>query len=196
MSWLTDKLTALMEEKGLTVNTVASALAIERSRLTNIMAGDAIPNENLTKRFAKYFNEDAAVWLENVQKREGKVIITEVPKDFVKVCKVSDVPDGELKSVYHDLAVVAHAEGNFYSFGNVCPHAAGPIAEGWLEGCVVECPWHAGRWDVRTGKALTMLATADVPMFELRVVGDDIEIKLTDAALTQGVVSEAGPDPV
>ncbi|MGE3866726.1 MAG: Rieske 2Fe-2S domain-containing protein, partial [Hyphomonadaceae bacterium] len=81
-------------------------------------------------------------------------------------------------------------------FGNVCPHAAGPIAEGWLEGCVVECPWHAGRWDVRTGKALTMLATADVPMFELRVVGDDIEIKLTDAALTQGVVSEAGPDPV
>jgi 3-phenylpropionate/trans-cinnamate dioxygenase ferredoxin subunit len=196
MSWLTDKLTKLMEERNLTVDAVARQLAIERSRLTNIIAGSAIPNENMTKRFAKFFGEDADVWLDNVQKRDdGKVAITDLPADFFKVAKVSEIAEEEMKVVFHDLVVIANAEGNFYAFGNVCPHAAGPIGEGFLEGCIVECPWHAGRWDVRTGKALTLLATADVPLFDLRVVGDDIEIKLSEAALKQGVVSAAGPDP-
>ena len=48
---------------------------------------------------------------------------------------------------------------------------------------------------LRTGKALTMLATADIPPFDLRIVDDDIEIRLNQAALAQGAVSTAGPDP-
>jgi len=196
MSWLTDRLTKLMAERNLTIDAVARQLAIERSRLTNIVAGSAVPNENMTKRFAKFFGEDADEWLENVQKRDdGKITITEIPADFIKVAKASEIAEDDMKTVFHDLVVIANAEGEFYAFGNVCPHAAGPIGEGFLEGCIVECPWHAGRWDVRTGKALTLLATADVPLFELRVVGDDIEVKLTPAVLKQGVVSAAGPDP-
>jgi 3-phenylpropionate/trans-cinnamate dioxygenase ferredoxin subunit len=191
MSWLTDKLTKVMEQRGLTVDKMARELAIERSRLMNIVAGSAIPNENLTKRFANYFGDDAEEWLNNVQKREdAKPNITSIPPDFFKVAKVSEVPEGEMKIVFQDLVAVANAEGQFYAFGNICPHAAGPIGEGYLEGCVVECPWHAAQWDVRTGKALTMLATADIPLFEVRVVDDDIEIKLTEAVLTQGVCSD------
>ena len=197
MSWLTERLTKLMEERGLTIDSVARQLAIERSRLTNIAAGSAIPNENLTKRFANFFGESPDEWLDNVPKREDtKKGITDIPTDFFKVAKASDIPEGEMKIVFHELAVVAHAEdGNFYAFGNVCPHAGGPIGEGFIEGCIVECPWHAGRWDVRTGKALTMLATADIPPFDLRIVDDDIEIRLNQAALAQGAVSTAGPDP-
>lgn len=195
MSWLTDRLTTLMQERNLTVDAVARQLAIERSRLTNIVSGSAIPNENLTKRFAKFFGEDADEWIANTQKREdGKPKLTDLPPDFFKVAKVSEIPVDEMKIVFNDLVVVANAEGEFYAFGNVCPHAAGPIGEGFLEGCVVECPWHAGRWDVRTGKALTLLATADIPKFDLRVVGDDIEIKLNEAALKQGALSTTGPD--
>jgi nitrite reductase/ring-hydroxylating ferredoxin subunit len=196
MSWLSDRLTRLMAEQGLTVDAVARQLAIERSRLTNIVAGVAIPNENLTRRLAKHFGEDADEWLNNVQKRaDEKAAGTPLPTDFIKVAKVAEVPDGEMKIVFDDLAVVANAEGRFHAFGNVCPHAAGPIGEGFLDGCVVECPWHAGRWDVTTGKALTLLATADIPLFEVRVVDDDIEIRLSRAAVDQGKVSTSGPDP-
>ena len=195
MSWLTDRLTTLMQERNLTVDAIARQLAIERSRLTNIVSGSAIPNENLTKRFAKFFGEDADEWIANTQKREDdKPKLTDLPTDFFKVAKVSEIPVDEMKIVFNDLVVIANAEGEFHAFGNVCPHAAGPIGEGFLEGCVVECPWHAGRWDVRTGKALTLLATADIPKFDLRVVGDDIEIKLSDAALKQGALSTTGPD--
>jgi hypothetical protein len=62
-----------------------------------------------------------------------------------------------------------------------------------LEGCVVECPWHAAQWDVRTGEALTALATADIPLFEVRVVDDDIEIKLTEAVLAQSSPGTSAP---
>jgi nitrite reductase/ring-hydroxylating ferredoxin subunit len=88
---------------------------------------------------------------------------------------------------------VANADGKFYAFGNICPHAGGPIGDGFLEGCIVECPWHAAQWDVRTGEALTALATADIPLFEVRVVDDDIEIKLTQAVLAQGTPGTSAP---
>jgi nitrite reductase/ring-hydroxylating ferredoxin subunit len=196
MNWLTDRLTRLMQERSLTGDILARQLGIERSRLSMIIAGSATPNENLTRRLAKYFSEDAEEWLNNVRKRDdAKPGVTSLPADFIKVAKVSDIPEGEMKIVFNDLAVVAHTEGNFYAFGNVCPHAGGPIGEGFLEGCVVECPWHAGRWDVTTGKALTYLATADIPLFEVRVVDEDVEIRLNQAALTQGVVSANGLDP-
>ena len=32
-----------------------------------------------------------------------------------------------------------------------CPHQGGPLAEGWLEGRLVTCPWHAWCFDLRTG---------------------------------------------
>jgi hypothetical protein len=37
-----------------------------------------------------------------------------------------------MKIVFQDLVAVANAEGKFYTFGNICPHARGPIDEGSL----------------------------------------------------------------
>jgi nitrite reductase/ring-hydroxylating ferredoxin subunit len=196
MSWLTERLKSALQDRQVNVEAVARQLAIERSRLTQILAGSAIPNESLVKRLAKYFGEDVDEWIKNSQKRELGRAVSVVPTGFTKVATLSEIPDGEMKVVAGDLAVIAHAEGKFYAFGNVCPHAAGPIGEGFLDGCIVECPWHAGRWDIKTGKALTLLATADIPLFEVRVAGEDIEIRLSQAALTQGVVSKSGPNPI
>jgi len=194
MSWLTDRLTKAMTERGLTVDKMARELAIERSRLTNILNGSATPNENLIKRFANYFGEDAGDWLNNAEKREDtKPSIPIIPSDFFKVAKVLEISNGEMKIVFNDLVVVAKADGEFYAFGNICPHAGGPIGDGFLEGCVVECPWHAAQWDLRTGEALTALATADIPLFEVRVVDDDVEIKLTQAVLAQGTPGSSAP---
>jgi nitrite reductase/ring-hydroxylating ferredoxin subunit len=194
MSWLTDKVAQAMAQRGLTIDKMARELAIERSRLTNIVNGSAIPNDNLIKRLANYFGDDAGEWLNSAERREDpKPDIPSIPPDFFKVAKVSEVSEGEMKIVFQDLVAVANAEGKFYAFGNICPHAGGPIGDGFLEGCVVECPWHAARWDVRTGEALTALATADIPLFEVRVVDDDIEIKLTQAVLAQGAPGTSAP---
>jgi len=195
MSWLTDRLTKLMQERSLTADALARQLGVERSRLSAIISGAAIPNENLVRRLARYFGEDVDEWAGKAEKRaSAQPVVTNLPTDFIGVAKVSEIPEGGMKIVFNNLAVVAHTEGKFYAFGNVCPHAAGPIGEGFLDGRVVECPWHAGQWDITTGKALTPLATADIPLFEVRVAGEDVEIRLTQAVLTQGVVSAAGPN--
>ena len=195
MSWLSDRLTRLLQERGQSIEVVARQLGIERSRLSNIVAGSALPNENLTKRLARFFGENVGEWLDNAQQREQAKQAVDVPPDFFKVAKLVDIPDGEMKAVFNHLVAVANSGGRFYAFGNVCPHAAGPIGDGFLEDLVVECPWHAGQWDIATGKALTSIATADIPVFEVRVVDDDIEIKLNPAVLAQGVISGAAPSP-
>jgi nitrite reductase (NADH) small subunit len=196
MSWLTNRLAKLMPERGQTVEQIARQLGIERSRLTHIISGTAIPNENMTRRLAKYFGEDPDQWLANATRREDRVPMPDVPLDFIKVATVSDFREGEMKVVFNGLAVVANVQGRFHAFGNVCPHAAGPLGEGFLEGHIVECPWHAAQWDIATGSAVSGLATVDIPVFKVRVVGENVEIQLTSDVLKHTAIasSETGPD--
>jgi nitrite reductase/ring-hydroxylating ferredoxin subunit len=185
VTWLTDRLTKLMTERDQSVPDLARQLGIERSRLSNIVAGTALPNENLLRRLAQTLGEAPDEWLAHARRSEPGAPARDVPAGFVSVARLSEVPDGAMKIAFNDLVVVANALGRLHAFGNVCPHAEGPIGEGWLDGCVVECPWHNGQWDITTGKALTELATADIPVFEVRVVGDDIEVRLTPAVLAR-----------
>jgi nitrite reductase/ring-hydroxylating ferredoxin subunit len=190
MSWLTDRLTRLIAERGLTVDAVARQLAIERSRLANILAGAALPNESLTRRLAKLFGEDADEWLSHVQKpADEKPAPTPLPTGFVRVAKAAEVPEGAMRVVCDGLAVVARVAGELHAFGNACPHAGGPLGEGLLKGCVVKCPWHAGRWDVTTGKALTLLETTAIPIFDVRLVDGQIEIRLDSRAVATAVAA-------
>ncbi len=43
----------------------------------------------------------------------------------------------------------------FYATGNICSHAEALLSDGVLDGCEIECPLHMGRFDIRTGEALT-----------------------------------------
>lgn len=190
MSWLTERLAILLPQGQHTVESLARQLGIEQSRVANIVSGAAVPNENLAKRLARHFGEDPETWLAQLPGRADHAPSKAVPAGFIKLAAASELADGEMKVVYDNLVVVANAQGRFHAFGNVCPHAAGPIGEGFLDGRVVECPWHAGQWDITTGKGLTPFATADIPIFETRVVGDDVEVKLTPAVFTQA----AGPN--
>lgn len=72
--------------------------------------------------------------------------------EFVKVASVSDIPEGEMEIVEVDAEEVAVAK--LYAFQNACTHREGPLGQGILEGEVVECPLHAGQFNVRTGEAL------------------------------------------
>jgi len=71
----------------------------------------------------------------------------------VKVAPVGDVPAGEGRvfEVNGRAVAVFNVDGHFHAVDNECPHRGGPLGEGELDGSVVLCPWHAWRWDVRTG---------------------------------------------
>ena len=74
--------------------------------------------------------------------------------DFVTVAKVEDIPPGTGHTIeVHGVWIALfNVQGSFYAIDNTCPHAGGPLGEGHLDGCVVECPWHGWRFNVQTGE--------------------------------------------
>jgi 3-phenylpropionate/trans-cinnamate dioxygenase ferredoxin subunit len=59
---------------------------------------------------------------------------------------------------------------------DLCTHDGGPLAEGVLEGEVIECPRHGARFNVKTGAALCLPAVAPVATYAVRVQGDEIQV--------------------
>jgi nitrite reductase/ring-hydroxylating ferredoxin subunit len=95
--------------------------------------------------------------------------------EFIRVADRKTMLPGSARAVSVGRYVVAlfNVEGDFYALENACPHQGGPIADGWVEGRTVTCPWHAWCFDLQTGK-MTLGDFAWIPRFEVRVEGDGI----------------------
>lgn len=78
--------------------------------------------------------------------------------------------------------LLCHADGQPYVIANECPHAAVPLAPGVLRGCVLECPFHGGKLDVRTGAPVTPPIRRPVDCFPVRRAGDGLEVELPPSA--------------
>lgn len=98
--------------------------------------------------------------------------------DFVTVASRTDFESGdrivvEVRGRYVAIFMVG---GNFYAIEDVCTHDDGPLAEGELYGMEIECPRHGARFEITTGKVMAMPATQPVTRYEVRLVGDDVQI--------------------
>jgi len=71
----------------------------------------------------------------------------------VSIGQAADIPVGEGRVVEAEGMTLAlfNVDGAFFALDNACAHRGGPLGEGDLDGTVVVCPWHAWRWDVKTG---------------------------------------------
>ena len=102
--------------------------------------------------------------------------------EFIKVAKVSDIPDPgkQLLEVEDSLVVLVHLDGQFYCIDDVCTHDGGPLGEGQLCDHAIACPRHGAKFDIRTGKPLSMPATEATVTHEVRVEGEDVYVRLND----------------
>ena len=72
---------------------------------------------------------------------------------MIPVCPTSALPPGEAFRVEADEPIaVFNVDGDFYAIDDTCTHQDASPADGWLDGCTVECPLHASCFDLRTGK--------------------------------------------
>ena len=73
----------------------------------------------------------------------------------------AELPQGSMRRVTRgDLDVlVAHTEDGIVAVEDRCPHMSAPLSIGTLDGCVVGCPLHEGRFDLRTGNPVQMPTT-------------------------------------
>ncbi len=98
--------------------------------------------------------------------------------EFVRVASASEVPPGEMKivEVNDTEVVIANVDGKLVCFSNECTHSQGPLGEGILEGEVVECPFHAGQFNVTTGEVVGPPPDEPLTTYEVQIDGDDVSV--------------------
>jgi 3-phenylpropionate/trans-cinnamate dioxygenase ferredoxin subunit len=97
---------------------------------------------------------------------------------FVTVAKTSDVEPGKVRvyEVNGRRIALCNVGGTFYAIDDVCTHDGGPLDQGVLEGDQIECPRHGARFDVKTGRALTLPAVMPVRSYPVQVEGDEVRV--------------------
>jgi nitrite reductase (NADH) small subunit/3-phenylpropionate/trans-cinnamate dioxygenase ferredoxin subunit len=103
--------------------------------------------------------------------------------EFQVVGRVGDLAEGESKTVAvgNKLVALFLKEGRYFAIDDVCPHMGASLSDGFVENGIVTCPWHAWRFRLADG------AWADNPRIKIgcylvRVVGEEIQLQVTDAA--------------
>jgi 3-phenylpropionate/trans-cinnamate dioxygenase ferredoxin component len=100
-----------------------------------------------------------------------------------KVCARREVKDGEPVSAKLDGTPIGifQVGDALHAVHDVCTHEYALLSQGYQDGDVVECPLHAARFNVVTGRCLTAPATRDVAVFRVKVEGDDVLVALENA---------------
>lgn len=98
-----------------------------------------------------------------------------------RVAAVGDIVDGEAKPVSIGELEIAllRVDGTIYAIEDVCPHAYALLSQGFVEGSEIECPLHAARFEIPTGKVLCPPADRDLQTYPVRVDGDDVLVMVS-----------------
>src|SRR4051795_8328346 len=74
---------------------------------------------------------------------------------------VADLPEGSMRRVTEgDLDIlIAHTPAGLVAIDDRCPHMSAPLSIGELDGCIVACPLHEGRFDLCSGEVVQMPTT-------------------------------------
>ena len=96
------------------------------------------------------------------------------------VAKVGEIEEDEAIQVTIGEFVLAifNLGGSFYATDDTCTHAFASLADGYVEDGCVECPVHAARFEIATGKAVALPAEEDIKTYPVRVEGEDIYVEL------------------
>lgn len=100
----------------------------------------------------------------------------------VRVASVAEFPARGARRVDadgHRVAVV-RIDDDWYAIGDRCSHAEASLAEGEIDpaACTIECPKHGASFALTTGEPRTLPATKPVPVYGVRIDGDDVIVEV------------------
>lgn len=72
-------------------------------------------------------------------------------------------------------------DGQVYATDNQCSHGAAQLCDGYLEGFEIECPFHQGRFDIRTGEVTAAPCTEPVRTWPVKIEGGRVYLDLSAA---------------
>ena len=100
----------------------------------------------------------------------------------IEVCPLTELEPGQMRLVrWEDLEIgVFNCAGTVYAIEDRCSHDDGPLIEGELDeaACTIECPRHGSRFDLTTGRPLTLPAYAPVDTFPVIIDNETIKLEV------------------
>jgi nitrite reductase/ring-hydroxylating ferredoxin subunit len=104
-----------------------------------------------------------------------------VPKR-IALCRVGDVGSGCALRVEAEGLVLAvfNVDGEFFVTDDACTHGPGALSEGYLENDIIECNFHGGRFNVRTGEVVGPPCMVPVKAYRVVIGRDRIFIDISD----------------
>ena len=102
--------------------------------------------------------------------------------DYERAASPDEIAPGGRKSIVVDdlPALLIRVGDTYYCIEDTCTHDGQAMTNGPLDGCVITCPRHGARFDIRTGAALCMPATEPVKTFDVNVRDDGVYVRPTD----------------
>ena len=93
-----------------------------------------------------------------------------------RVGTIHDVPPGEMKRVEvgGKPILLVNLGGELLALDAECTHQEGPLEEGFLEGAEIECPWHGGVFDLKTGEPTSPPPTVPLSRYKVTVDGEAV----------------------
>jgi len=106
------------------------------------------------------------------------------PDDFKPAVETRGLAEGQMRRVLveEQPVVLLRLDGTIYALGAVCSHYGAPLNKGRIVGRTIRCPWHASRFALEDGRQVEGPACAGVPVYDCKVVNDQVQIKLRHSA--------------
>ena len=97
-------------------------------------------------------------------------------ENWQRAAALGDIAEGETLGVMVEGVPLGlyNVGGTIYATHNICTHEFAIMSDGYLEDKVIECPLHAGCFDIETGKALSGPVDVDLKPYAVKVEGDEI----------------------
>lgn len=98
----------------------------------------------------------------------------------LRVCSTEDVDfDSVIRVELDELALaVYNVDGIFYVTDDACTHGPGSLSDGELSGHVIECDFHYGSFDIRTGEVVAPPCMIPLRTYKVMVENEDLFIEV------------------
>ena len=99
---------------------------------------------------------------------------------YVRACALGDLTDNEPLGVEvkGEPVAVVRTGGEVFAIRDVCSHAEVPLSEGEVYDHTIECWLHGSCFDLRTGEPTGLPATQPVPVYPVKIEGDDVLVAI------------------
>jgi uncharacterized membrane protein/nitrite reductase/ring-hydroxylating ferredoxin subunit len=94
-------------------------------------------------------------------------------------CNQGELGEGQLMLLHvgGERLALGRCPDGVFAISDHCTHKGGPLSDGAVIGCAVQCPWHGSQFDVRTGRVIAGPATYQVKTYDVEVRAGEVYVK-------------------